>query len=116
MTATAAVVLHYFVKSMGAKEDRPFSTQKRIEVVRLVTNHIMLLLTIATTISGFKDLSTILLCYTQTISTELLILLGFSLAASMTIGSGLSWFDLYLRWRSRKQQTASFTSPAGEKM
>lgn len=96
-----AVSLHVFVKTRGASD--PLPTWTKLQTGRAVVNHVLLLLAVATSMTGFVDLSTVSLCFTQILSMETSVMIGFGLAGPFTLGSGLAGLDAYLAWRAARR-------------
>ncbi|KAI1854060.1 hypothetical protein JX266_001201 [Neoarthrinium moseri] len=97
----AAVGLHYAVRLFGSPPGQPPTTMQR---VRTYNNQVLLILTIATSLSGFGDLSKITVCLTRIVSLEMAIAAGFGLSSVYTIGSTITQLDLFLEFRDARMR------------
>ena len=98
--ALGLVGLHYLlsVRDLG-------SSRKSLNRGQTLANNLLPVLAVATTLTGFKDLSTVSLCITQSISIDVLVLLGLCLAGPLSLGFAISLLDMFLgrrfRWKTR---------------
>jgi hypothetical protein len=74
-----------------------------MQKARTSNNQLLQALVIATSFTGFADLSKITICLTQAVVPfEIAVSLGFGLAAVLTIGQAVSGLDLYLQFRDAR--------------
>ncbi|KAK2015096.1 hypothetical protein LZ32DRAFT_580611 [Colletotrichum eremochloae] len=98
-----AVLLHLVVKAR-APPQLPRSTRSpppplplmSLPNIRLLVNQLFLALSFACIITGFADLSSVALCFTQIVPFDLALLIGFSLSTVFVFGSLVSGLDLSL--------------------
>ncbi|KAJ5019191.1 hypothetical protein K4K57_001736 [Colletotrichum sp. SAR 10_99] len=67
--------------------------------IRVYVNQLFLILSFASVISGFADLSSVALCFTQVIPFDLALMLGFGLSTVFVLGSSISGLDIALTFR-----------------
>ncbi|KAK1671268.1 hypothetical protein BDP55DRAFT_753042 [Colletotrichum godetiae] len=67
--------------------------------IRVMVNQLFLVLSFASVITGFADLSSVALCFTQIIPFDLALVIGFSLSTVFVLGSTVSGFDIALTAR-----------------
>jgi len=103
LLGATAIGLHFLVKCRSSTAEFSGPSRTPLETVRTVVNHVFLVLAVVAAITGFLDLSTISLCFTQIIPMELGVLIGFGLAGVFTMGLSTSCLDFYLSWRSRRK-------------
>ncbi|KAK8041058.1 hypothetical protein PG994_014065 [Apiospora phragmitis] len=94
-----AVLLHYLVKMRAPEEVMPPST---LGTIRHATNALLLLLSVATALSGFAQLTTITVGLTQTVYFEYTVLMGFGLALLVVPPVFVYLLDWALVYRARK--------------
>lgn len=96
-----AVLLHYLVKTRAPEEVMPPST---LATIRHATNGLLLVLSIATGLSGFALVSTITVGLTQTVFFEYAVLIGFSVALLVVPTVFVYLLDWALVYRARKMR------------
>ncbi|KAI8164874.1 hypothetical protein KHU50_007188 [Colletotrichum sp. SAR 10_65] len=67
--------------------------------IRVYVNQLFLILSFASVISGFADLSSVALCFTQVVPFDLALMLGFGLSTVFVLGSSISGLDIALTFR-----------------
>ncbi|KAL2882101.1 hypothetical protein SGCOL_002363 [Colletotrichum sp. CLE4] len=67
--------------------------------IRVMVNQLFLILSFASVITGFADLSSVALCFTQIIPFDLALVIGFSLSTVFVLGSTVSGLDIALTAR-----------------
>ncbi|KAJ9150797.1 Cytochrome b/b6/petB-like protein [Pleurostoma richardsiae] len=115
--AIAAVALHCVVKLRRAEDGliiaRPFKFLDP-RTVRTIVNQVLLIVSVATAFTGFADLSVISLCFTQLISFETTVVLGFSLSGALMLGSAVSGLDIFLALRECRRLRSSGSQNSGK--
>ncbi|KAK7911100.1 hypothetical protein PG985_013581 [Apiospora marii] len=97
--AFAAVILHYVVRMRAPHEVVPPSP---LATLRHTVNALLVILSIATGLSGFAQLSTITVGLTQTVYFEYTVLMGFALALLVVPPVFVYLLDWALVYRARK--------------
>lgn len=100
-----AVALHYIVKVRAAEDGVSIATPFKVtdlRNIRTVVNQLLLLMSVATAMTGFADLSAISLCFTYIIPLQTAVTIGFALAGAFVLGSALSGLDIMLAVRGSK--------------
>ncbi|KAK8017762.1 hypothetical protein PG993_014088 [Apiospora rasikravindrae] len=97
--AFIAVFLHYLVRMRAPEEVPPRST---LGTIRHIANALLLVLSIATGLSGFGQLSTITVGLTQTVFFEYSVLMGFALALLIVPTVFVYLLDWALVYRARR--------------
>ncbi|KAK8137541.1 hypothetical protein PG984_003034 [Apiospora sp. TS-2023a] len=97
--ALAAVLLHYLVRMRAPEEIVPPSP---LSTARHAVNALLVILSIATGLSGFAQLSTITVGLTQTVYFEYTVLMGFGLALLVVPPLFVYLLDWALVYRARK--------------
>ncbi|KAK1637918.1 hypothetical protein BDP81DRAFT_460531 [Colletotrichum phormii] len=64
--------------------------------IRVMVNQLLLILSFASVITGFADLSSVALCFTQIVPFDLALVIGFSLSTVFVSGSTVSGLDIAL--------------------
>ncbi|KAH0440705.1 hypothetical protein CcaCcLH18_02375 [Colletotrichum camelliae] len=67
--------------------------------IRVYVNQLFLILSFASVITGFADLSSVALCFTQVVPFDLALMLGFGLSTVFVLGSSVSGLDIALTFR-----------------
>lgn len=67
--------------------------------IRVMVNQLFLILSFASVITGFADLSSVALCFTQVVPFDLALVIGFSLSTVFVLGSTVSGLDIALTVR-----------------
>ncbi|UQC81717.1 uncharacterized protein CLUP02_07203 [Colletotrichum lupini] len=67
--------------------------------IRVMVNQLFLILSFASVITGFADLSSVALCFTQVVPFDLALVIGFSLSTVFVLGSTVSGLDIALTGR-----------------
>lgn len=67
--------------------------------IRVMINQLFLILSFASVITGFADLSSVALCFTQVVPFDLALVIGFSLSTVFVLGSTVSGLDIALTVR-----------------
>ncbi|KAK7955219.1 hypothetical protein PG988_015913 [Apiospora saccharicola] len=97
--AFAAVLLHYLVRMRAPEEVVPPSP---LATARHAVNALLVVLSVATGLSGFAQLSTITVGLTQTVYFEYTVLMGFGLALLVVPPLFVYLLDWALVYRARK--------------
>ncbi|KAK2001035.1 hypothetical protein LX36DRAFT_602036 [Colletotrichum falcatum] len=111
LVGLGAVVLHFAVKAR-APPPLPRSTGSlppplpltSLPNIRLMVNQLFLALSFASVITGFTDLSSVALCFTQIVPFDVALVVGFSLSTVFVLGSSISGLDLALTVRDIMQR------------
>ncbi|KAK2059077.1 hypothetical protein LY76DRAFT_571391 [Colletotrichum caudatum] len=106
LVGLGAVLLHLAVKAR-APPQLPKSTGPpppplpltSLPNIRLMVNQLFLALSFASVITGFTDLSSVALCFTQIVPFDVAIVAGFGLSTVFVLGSSISGLDLALTVR-----------------
>ncbi|TDZ48280.1 hypothetical protein CTRI78_v008312 [Colletotrichum trifolii] len=67
--------------------------------IRVYVNQLFLILSFASVITGFADLSSVALCFTQVVPFDLALVVGFGLSTVFVLGSSISGLDIALMVR-----------------
>ncbi|GKT84178.1 hypothetical protein CT0861_01985 [Colletotrichum tofieldiae] len=67
--------------------------------IRVMVNQLFLILSFASVITGFADLSSVAFCFTQIIPFDLALVIGFGLSTVFVLGSSISGLDIALTVR-----------------
>lgn len=67
--------------------------------IRVYVNQLFLVLSFASVMTGFSDLSSVALCFTQVVPFDLALTLGFGLSTVFVLGSTVSGLDIALMVR-----------------
>ncbi|KAF4780206.1 hypothetical protein HER10_EVM0010179 [Colletotrichum scovillei] len=70
-----------------------------LPIIRVMVNQLFLILSFASVITGFADLSSVALCFTQVVPFDLALVIGFSLSTVFVLGSTVSGLDIALTVR-----------------
>ncbi|KAK2040602.1 hypothetical protein LZ31DRAFT_578199 [Colletotrichum somersetense] len=111
LVGLGAVLLHLAVKAR-APPQLPKSTGPpppplpltSLPNIRLMVNQLFLALSFASVITGFTDLSSVALCFTQIVPFDVAIVAGFGLSTVFVLGSSISGLDLTLTVRDIMQR------------
>ncbi|KAL0943232.1 uncharacterized protein CTRU02_201118 [Colletotrichum truncatum] len=68
--------------------------------IRVYVNQLFLILSFASVMTGFADLSSVALCFTQVVPFDLALTLGFGLSTLFVLGSTVSGLDISLNLRA----------------
>ncbi|KAK1573243.1 uncharacterized protein LY79DRAFT_526136 [Colletotrichum navitas] len=106
LVGLGAVLLHLAVKARAPPE-LPRSTGSTppplplmsLPNIRLLVNQLFLALSFASVITGFTDLSSVALCFTQIVPFDVALVVGFGLSTVFVLGSSISGLDLALTVR-----------------
>jgi hypothetical protein len=72
--------------------------------IRATVNQLFLFLATLSVTSGFKDLSSVALCFTQVVPFDIAIGIGFGLSTIFVLGSSIMGIDMYLVFRDARQR------------
>ncbi|KAK1983046.1 hypothetical protein LZ30DRAFT_18721 [Colletotrichum cereale] len=116
-----AVLLHLAVKARTppqlprpARSPPPPLPLMSLPNIRLVVNQLFLVLSFASVITGFTDLSSVALCFTQIVPFDLALVIGFGLSTVFVLGSSISGLDIALTVRDfMKQRKGGQATSAG---
>lgn len=78
----------------------PFS----LASIRSAVNQLFLLLATLSTTTGFKDLSSVALCFTQVVPFDIAIGIGFGISTVFVVGSSIMGVDMYLVFRDARMR------------
>ncbi|KAH6683572.1 hypothetical protein F5X68DRAFT_155291 [Plectosphaerella plurivora] len=82
--------------------------------IRSAVNQLFLLLATLSTTSGFKDLSSVALCFTQIVPFDIAIGIGFGLSTVFVVGSSIMGIDMYLVFRDGRQRKKALKAKGKE--
>ncbi|GKT41285.1 uncharacterized protein ColSpa_01467 [Colletotrichum spaethianum] len=115
-----AFLLHLAVKARAppvpANSSRapPPPTSLGLPGIRVIVNQLFLALSFLCVITGFADLSSVALCFTQIVPFDLSLVVGFSLSTVFVLGSSISGLDISLNVRDYlRRRKAGQASSAG---
>ncbi|ORY58192.1 uncharacterized protein BCR38DRAFT_413588 [Pseudomassariella vexata] len=105
----AAIALHFIVKVKTAppqaSDMQPVPTKATLmQKVRTFNNQVFLILSVATVLTGFADISKISICVTRVVPFEGALAIGFSLAQMFVLGQTISALDIFLEFRAARQR------------
>lgn len=103
----AAVGLYFAtlsaVKTLAAGTPPPMGLLS-LPNIRATVNQLFLFLATLSVTSGFKDLSSVALCFTQVVPFDIAIGVGFGLSTIFVLGSSIMGIDMYLVFRDARQR------------
>ncbi|KAH7376786.1 hypothetical protein B0T11DRAFT_324654 [Plectosphaerella cucumerina] len=103
----AAVGLYFAtlsaVKTLAAGTPPPMGLLS-LPNIRATVNQLFLFLATLSVTSGFKDLSSVALCFTQVVPFDIAIGIGFGLSTIFVLGSSIMGIDMYLVFRDARQR------------
>ncbi|KAF9877187.1 hypothetical protein CkaCkLH20_05453 [Colletotrichum karsti] len=106
LVGIGALLLHLAIKARAppplpnTSRPAPAIPLTALPNIRVYVNQLFLVLSFASVISGFADLSSVALCFTQVVPFDLALMLGFGLSTVFVLGSTVSGLDIALTFRA----------------